>query len=285
MRRRKNEISAFSWYGGKTYHLDWLLPIIDKIPHKVYVESFSGSAAVLLNKKQSDVEVYNDVHGDVVNFFKVLRTQGKELIDLLNLTPYSREEFAISCKKDEIECPLERARLFFVKARQVRSGLATMATPGRWSYTKKDSRQGKALPVNQWLGSIDGLFDICERIKNVQIEKLDAFDVIQRYDTEESLHYIDPPYLMSVRTGGENYSHEYNEDQHKELLKLLLTIKGKVVLSGYINELYPSILSGWQESRRTSKLANTTLQNGKKQTRQEVIWTNFDLELTGEGWE
>lgn len=284
MRRRKTEISAFSWYGGKTYHLEWLLPIVNSVPHKAYIESFGGSAAVLLNKNPSEVEVYNDIHGDVVNFFKILRTQGSELIGLLRLTPYSREEFTLACRSDADDS-FEKARQFFVRARQVRNGLATKATPGRWSYTKKDSRQGRALPINQWLNSIEGLQEICDRIQNVQIEHLDALDVIQRYDTPGSLHYIDPPYLMSSRTGGENYSHEYNEEQHANLLKLLLTLQGKVVLSGYINEMYPSVLKGWKESRRISRLANATLTDGTKQLRQEVIWTNFDCKLSEEGWE
>jgi DNA adenine methylase len=284
MRRRKTEISAFSWYGGKTYHLDWLLPLVNKTQHKSYVESFGGSAAVLLNKIPSEIEVYNDIHSDVVNFFKVLRTQGQELIDLLHLTPYSREEFALACESKEASS-LEKARSFFVKARQVRNGLATKATPGRWSYTKKDARQKRALPVNQWLGAIDGLEEIFSRIKDVQIEHLDALDVIARYDTPDSLHYIDPPYLMSSRTGGENYSHEYNEEQHQNLLELLLTLQGKVILSGYINEMYPSILKKWKEHRRIAKLANATLKNGEKQLRQEVIWTNYDCILTEEGWE
>jgi DNA adenine methylase len=285
VRTKKNEISAFSWYGGKTYHLNWLLPVINGIDHKSYVESFAGSAAVLFNKIPSEIEVYNDVHGDVVNFFKVLRNNPDELLNLLELTPYSRQEFAESCDL-KINCdPLEQARRFFVRARQVRSGLATKATPGRWSYTKKDCRGKRALPINQWLNSIDGLGEICERLKNIQIENLDALDVIQRYDTSDALHYIDPPYLMSSRTGGENYSHEYNEEQHLNLLNLLFNIKGKVVLSGYINEMYPSMLKDWKESRRLPKLANTTLQDGVKKERQEVIWTNFDFQPSGEGWE
>lgn len=283
MRRRKTEISAFSWYGGKTYHLDWLLPLVNSVPHKAYIESFGGSAAVLLNKRPSEVEVYNDIHGDVVNFFRVLRTQGDELISLLELTPYSREEFALACT-DREGTPLEKARKFFVRARQVRNGLATKATPGRWSYTKKDSRQGRSLPINQWLGSIEGLGVICSRIQNVQIEHLDALDVIQRYDTQDALHYIDPPYLMSSRTGGENYSHEFSEEQHMSLLKLLLTLKGKAVVSGYINEMYPSVLVDWKELRRESRYANATLQNGTKQMRQEVVWTNFDYKPTDDGW-
>jgi DNA adenine methylase len=284
LRRRKNEISAFSWYGGKTCHLDWLLPIINNVKHKVYVESFAGSAAILLNKIPSEVEVYNDIHSEVVNFFKILRTRSEELIPLLEFTPYAREEFSISCT-EQIDDPLEKARRFFVRARQVRSGLATKATPGRWSYTKKDSRQKRALPVNQWFVAIEGLEKVCDRLKNIQIEHIDALDAIQRYDTPDTLHYVDPPYVMSSRTGGENYYHEFSDEQHFNLLNLLLSVQGKVVISGYINELYSKTLIGWKESRRTSCYANTTLQNGKKSYRQEVIWTNFDFELENKGWD
>jgi DNA adenine methylase len=285
MRRKKNQICAFSWYGGKTYHLDWILPIINQVDHKIYIESFGGSAAVLLNKKPSPIEVYNDIHGDLVNFFRVLRTEGEDLISLLQLTPYSREEFVLSCEIPKNLSPLERARMFFVRARQIRNGLATNATPGKWSYTKKDVRRNWALPISQWFNAIDSLEDICTRIGQVQIENLDAFDIIQRYDTPESLHYIDPPYLLSSRTGGKNYEYEYNEDQHVNLINLLLNLKGKVVISGYKNELYPSLLKGWNEYRRAESFANTTLNNGEKKLRQEVIWTNFECSLGKEGWE
>jgi DNA adenine methylase len=283
--KKQTQIAAFSWYGGKTCHLSWLLPIIENTKHTAYIESFAGSAAILLNKTPSPVEVYNDVHGDVVNFFRMLREHGSELIAALELTPYSREEFAFCCESQDNPSNLEKARRFFVKARQVRNGLATKATSGRWSYTKKDCRRGKSLTVSQWLSAIDGLNSICERLRNVQIENLDALDLIQRYDTEEALHYVDPPYLMSSRTGGVNYKHEFNEDEHIALLKILLSLKGKVVLSGYINELYPSILIGWNEYKSRSKLANSTLQNGEKKERQEIIWTNFPCDVTGDKWE
>jgi len=279
--KKQTQLSAFSWYGGKTCHLKWLLPIIESIPHVAYLESFAGSAAVLLNKKPSPVEVYNDLYGDVVNFFKVLRLQGKELISLLELTPYSREEFSLCCESSELS-DLEQARRFFVRARQVRNGLATKASAGRWSYTKKDARRDRALTVSQWLTAIDGLENIVLRLKNVQIEHLDAIEVIKRYDTDETLHYVDPPYLMSARTGGVNYAHEFSESQHIELLETLKSIKGKVVLSGYINELYQSELSDWHEFKSTIKYANSTLLNGEKKERQEVIWTNFPLRIEHE---
>lgn len=281
----KKRLAAFSWYGGKTAHLSWLLPLVDGTTHTTFVESFGGSAAVLLNKIPAPVEIYNDLNSDVVNFFRVLREDREKLLSSIRLTPYAREEFGDCCLPSENN--LENARRFFVKARQIRNGLATKASIGRWSYTKKDARRGWPLPISQWFSAIDGLGDICSRLSEVQIEHLDGLDVISRYDTPETLHYVDPPYLMSSRSGGINYSHEFSEKQHVSLLSLLKTVKGKVILSGYWSELYSEILSDWHTYRRKEMMANSTLlQSGEKQPRQEIIWTNFVCDhLLGEGWE
>ncbi len=114
---------AFGWYGGKYSHLDWLLPLLPSAQH--YCEPFGGSGAVLLNREPAPVETYNDLDGDVVNFFKVLRQQKESLLEAIGLTPFSREEFeiAISETSDNIT-DLERARRFFIRARQVRTGLS-----------------------------------------------------------------------------------------------------------------------------------------------------------------
>jgi DNA adenine methylase len=271
------KIIAFSWYGGKTSQLNWLLPIIDSTPHSVYVESFGGSAAVLLNKKPSPVEVYNDLYSDVVNFFFVLRTQRDELLSLLDLTPYSREEFANSLQNQENDSSLERARKFFVKARQVRTGLATTASAGRWAYVVNHSRRGMSQMVSRWLSAIDGLEQVCSRLKEIQLENLEAIDLIGRYDREDTLHYVDPPYLMDTRSGGVGYAHELTESQHIELLEKLKTLKGKVILSGYPNDIYNQILAGWFKYNGDSKMSASTRQTGNPSLRQEVIWTNYEL--------
>ena len=93
------KLIAFGWYGGKYSHLDWLLPLLPKVQH--YCEPFGGSAAVLINREPSPVETYNDLDGNVVNFFKVLRDQKDALVEAIGLTPFSREEFikAFSARK------------------------------------------------------------------------------------------------------------------------------------------------------------------------------------------
>lgn len=99
---------AFGWYGGKFSHLDWLLPLLPKCHH--YCEPFAGSAAVLLNREPSPVETYNDLDGEVCNFFRVLREEKERLTEVIGLTPFSREEFAIACELDPNVPELERAR-------------------------------------------------------------------------------------------------------------------------------------------------------------------------------
>ncbi|MEA1996557.1 MAG: DNA adenine methylase, partial [Gemmatimonadota bacterium] len=182
---------VFGWYGGKYNHLKWLLPLLPKSHH--YCEPFGGSAAVLINRKPSPVETYNDIDGEVVNFFKVLRDQTEEFIKKLALTPFSREEFYYSLDYGQYLNEMERARRFFVRARQVRTGLAQTASLGRWANCKNTSRAGMSGVVSRWLGSVEGLPEISERLLRVQIENRPSIEIIKLYDSPSTLFYCDPP--------------------------------------------------------------------------------------------
>ncbi|MGI0129080.1 MAG: DNA adenine methylase, partial [Thermoplasmata archaeon] len=172
---------AFGWYGGKFSHLGWLLPLLPSCHH--YVEPFGGSAAVLLNRPPAPLETYNDLDGDVTNFFHVLRTDRDGLIESIGLTPFSRSEFLAALSEPEgTLSDRERARRFFVRARQTRTGLAQTATQGRWANCRTTSRSGMAGAVSRWLGSVDTLPEIAERLLRVQIENRPALEVIRRYD-------------------------------------------------------------------------------------------------------
>src|SRR5947209_2474819 len=201
------KLIAFGWYGGKFSHLSWLLPLLPKSVH--FCEPFAGSAAVLLNREPSPVETYNDIDGEVVNFFRVLRDQKETLIEAIGLTPFSREEFelAISGPREELT-DLERARRFYVRARQVRTGLAQKASSGRWAHCLLTSRAGMAGAVSRWLGSVEDLPYIAQRLLRVQIEHGPAIEVINRYDSPETLFYCDPPYVHDSRTDSNAYAFE-----------------------------------------------------------------------------
>jgi len=264
---------CFGWYGGKFSHLKWLLPLLPYTNH--YVEPFAGSAAVLLNREPSPVETYNDIDGEVANFFRVLRDQQEALIEAIALTPFSREEFAIAINEPMNNISsLERARRFFVRARQVRTGLAQTASIGRWAYCKNTSRNGMAGAVSRWLGSVDGLPKIAERLLRVQIENRPAIEVIKRYDSPETLFYCDPPYPHESR-GGVAYGFEMTNSDHEELARVLRSVKGKVALSGYRCSLLDELYEGWNCLEAPEKQAHSC-----KKPRKEVLWTNYPPELS-----
>ena len=228
----KNKLIAFGWYGGKYSHLDWLLPLLPMTTH--YCEPFGGSAAVLINREPSLVETYNDMDGEVANFFRVLREQKDVLIEAIGLTPFSREEFERAINESNNEhSELERARMFFVRARQVRTGLAQTASSGRWAHCILTSRAKMAGAVSRWLGSVEDLPEIAQRLLRVQIEHDDAIKVIQKYDTEQTLFYCDPPYPHASRGDAKAYCYEMTDDDHRKLSETLYNVKGSVALSGY----------------------------------------------------
>jgi DNA adenine methylase len=268
---RTPKLIPFGWYGGKFSHLDWLLPLLPACHH--YCEPFAGSAAVLLNRPPSPVETYNDLDGEVANFFRVLRDQKDALVEAIGLTPFSREEFALACKLDPKVPALEKARRFFVRARQVRTGLAQTASLGRWANCKNTSRAGMSGVVSRWLGSVEDLPAIAERLLRVQIENRPAIDVIRLYDSPETLFYCDPPYVHDTRGDSNAYEHEMTDDQHTELAAVLNQTQGKVALSNYqcplMDRLYPA--SKWRKT-----LSGPRTNHATKGTRVEVLWTNYD---------
>lgn len=268
-RQRQRKRIVFGWYGGKFNHLDWLLPLLPACHH--YCEPFGGSAAVLLNRDPAPVETYNDIDGDVVNFFRVLRDHYEELARAIALTPFSREEFYLAIYGDEHNISdLERARRFFVRARQARTGLAQTATLGRWANCKQTSRAGMSGVVSRWLGSIEGLADIAERLLRVQIENRPAIDVLQLYDDPDTLFYCDPPYVHASRGDNNAYSFEMDEQAHRDLARVLRQCRGKVAISGYRCELMDELYRDWRRYDAPLKQCHSV-----KQIRQESVWMNY----------
>ncbi len=224
------------------------------------------------------METYNDVDGEVVNFFRVLRNEQESLVRAIGLTPFSREEFAIACEIDPGLDPVERARRFYVRARQVRTGLAQSATVGRWANCKNTSRAGMAGAISRWLGAVESLPDIALRLLQVQIENRPAIDVIRMYDSPETLFYCDPPYVHETRGDHNAYAYEMSNEEHQELARTLNSVEGLVAISGYecklMNDLYP--FPKWYKSIAPPKTIHST-----KDERTEILWTNYDPKFVG----
>ena len=267
----KKKLIPFGWYGGKFSHLDWLLPLLPLCHH--YCEPFAGSGAVLLNRDPSPVETFNDLDGEVVNFFRVLREEKERLVEAIGLTPFAREEFALACEISPDLSALERARRFYVRARQVRTGLAQTATIGRWANCKNTSRAGMSGVISRWLGAVEDLPEVAARLLRVQIENRPAANVIRLYDSSSTLFYCDPPYVHSTRGDSKAYGFEMTDAQHKELAEVLNAVQGLVAFSNYqaniLDHLYPK--PKWHKTVSPARTNHST-----KDKRVEVLWTNYD---------
>jgi DNA adenine methylase len=263
---------VFGWYGGKFSHLEWLLPLLPVCHH--YCEPFAGSAAALLNRSPSPIETYNDIDGEVVTFFRVLRDHADELIRAISLTPFAREEYHLAISgSDEAITDVERARRFYIRARQTRTGLAQTASLGRWANCKETSRGGMSGVVSRWLGGVEALPDIASRLLRVQIENRPAVDVIRLYDGPDTLFYCDPPYLHATRGDAKAYGFEMDEDQHGEFAEAVNRCSGKVAVSGYDHPLMAKLFARprWRKMAGRDKTVHSV-----KTSRQEVLWTNYD---------
>lgn len=256
-----------AYYGGKTgiaAKLAALLP-----PHEHYVEPFAGSLAVLLAKPISRMETVNDLDGDLMNFWRVLRDRPADLARVCALTPHSRAEHELSYISEPAD-DLDRARLTWVRIVQGRTG--TLRKTG-WRFYVNPAGSGAALPT--YLdGYVERMAAAAERLHHVSLECRPANELIQAYGEFSSVClYVDPPYLGETRC--RNYRTEMTgADEHADLLDALLNAKASVVLSGYASDLYDEALSGWARI----EIATATGQGATYAPRTEVIWVNRPVE-------
>jgi DNA adenine methylase len=235
------------YYGSKFRLAQWIISYFPE--HNHYVEPFGGAANVLLVKDPSFLETYNDLNSKLVNFFRVLREKPDELIEQIDLTPWARSEYEYCLDEIEVASSVETARRLFFKLWMSISG---QFTTGRGSWRRHTN--GKRLFDPD--ARRENLIAASKRLLTVQIENRDAFKLIRELDSEETLFYLDPPYIFSTRTTSKAYSHEMTNDDHRRFAELLYSIKGFVVLSGYPSKIYEELFEskGWQKVERLAQV-------------------------------
>lgn len=249
------------WHGGKWLLAPWIIENLP--PHRVYVEPFGGAASVLLRKPRAYAEVYNDLDCDVVNLFRVLRDAetGARLAELVRLTPFARDEQVEAY--DPTDDAVEQARKLIVRSFM---GFGSNGTHRATGFRANSNRSGTT-PARDWFNYPEALAAVVDRLRGVTIENRDACEVMAAHDTDEALHYVDPPYLPDTRDAGGDYAHELTADDHEKLLVFLRGLKGAVVLSGYPHSLYDDALPGW------TRIERAALADGAR-ARTEVLWIN-----------
>lgn len=245
---------ALRYYGGKWALAPWIISHFRR--HNVYVEPFAGGANVLLQKHPAPVEVYNDLHGDIVTFFRVLRDHGAELAEAIRLTPYARSEYdaCVEALATQDLHPVERARCVYVVAWQ---GFGCGAGIGKRTGWRRSKDRSPLTTSSEW----HRLLAVADRLRHVQIEQRPALEVLGVFDSPETLFYVDPPYVTStrcVRWSGDDYVHSMDDAAHAELLDALDVLEGMVILSGYRSDLYDDRLSDWQRVDAPSVRLNGT---------------------------
>lgn len=254
---------ALRYHGGKWKLAPW---IIEHIPtHKVYVEPFGGGASVLLRKERSYSEIYNDLDGEVVNFFRVVRDHGQALRKAIELTPFAREELKLAY--EAAQEPIEQARRTLVRSIM---GFSSASASGQTSGFRSCSSRTGTTPAHDWSSYSQHIDNLIERLRGVVIENKDAQALVKAHDSKDAVHYVDPPYThesRKYRKAAPAYRHEMTDDEHRALATTLNKLKGAVVLSGYRSELYDSLYQDWL------RIDAPTYADGAK-PRIESIWLN-----------
>jgi DNA adenine methylase len=272
--------SLLRYHGGKWRIAPWIISYIPA--HKIYVELFGGGGSILLRKPRSYSELYNDLDGEIVNIFRVVRDRGNDLREKLFFTPFSREEFILAYEPSDD--PLEQARR--TVSRSFMGFGSAAATQGKSSKGKNpltgfrsNTNRTGTTAAHDWANYPDAMTGFIERLRGVVLKNRNALDIIKIHDTEKTVFYADPPYLPSVRDYGNDYRYEMREEEHIQLAEKLNQVKGMVLISGYHSDLYDELYKGW-----TRREKNTYADGALPRT--EVLWMKgVDLGLFGDDYQ
>ena len=254
------------YHGGKWNLAPWIISYFPR--HRIYVEPFCGAANLLLRKPRSDVEVLNDKYERIVSCFRVLRDQetAKQLQRRLRYTPYSYIEYYAA--RERHPDPIEDARRLIILGHQAHG--STGSSGGKLSGWRRGVRSHGPHSAKEWAMLWEYIDMWADRLRGVYLECDEAINVIKRWDSSDTLFYIDPPYVPETRSFSlKGYAYEMTDDDHRNLAYVLQGLKGKVILSGYPCDLYDKEL--YENWFRVSVVTTTD----KARKVKEVLWMNF----------
>lgn len=275
MSRANRPITAIPYFGGKTPHLAFLYSNFVQGVH--LVDAMCGSATVSINADRNHYSLItiNDLNKDVINLFMVLREHLEEFTQKLYFTPFSREEFY---KASELtNDPIEAARRFYIRCMQGYSGQGSQNIDKHsWGYECATTHAYNGNPrthyrITTWNTKLEYLHEIVAQLRNMQIESRPFEEMFDIYGRLNTLIYLDPPYVMSTRSDKKRYRHEFNTEHHELLCARAVAATCYVAISGYENEMYNDLLTGFYKVTGPAKKSNTS-----KKATNEVLWLNYE---------
>lgn len=242
-------------------------------PHIHRVHPYAGGLSELFAWPHEGVsEVVNDLNGDLTNFWKVLQNPltFEEFQRQCEAMPFSQVEWEQSKHPDKV-LTVEAAVDFFVRIRQSRQGLGK----DFGTLTRNRVRRGMNEQASAWLSVVEGLPDAHDRLKRVVVIHKPALEVIRQQDGPNTFFYCDPPYVHSTRVTTDDYEFEMTEEQHQELIDLLVTIEGKAMVSMYHHPIYDALSTthGWRIAE--FEMTKSSSSKSKKEKAVECVWMNY----------
>ena len=266
--------SPIIYYGAKGTLAEGIAQYIPAFMDR-YIEPFFGSGGVFFHRSRwAEQEILNDLNGDVINFFRVLRDKPKKLIEYLNAIPHSRQEQREAAAiMQTTKSDLIRAAYFFVRINQSFNGAKGWSIPSG-SKNKSQEWRNKTDP-----GTLDM---IARRLRYVAFENYPALKVMKLYDKASSFFYLDPPYLSVADAAAKKDSYrgfDMIEKDHEELVAACLKMKGMIIISGYDHPIYdPLIAAGWRKIK--INVTVKALNYGKNKAglkRTEILWISPNI--------
>ncbi|KAA6347886.1 hypothetical protein EZS27_004666 [termite gut metagenome] len=249
-----------NWYGGKQYLSRHILEILPD--HDIYTEAFCGGASLFwLKQPAKEYEILNDINGDLVNFFRVVKNDFDSLKELVTNSVYDRDDFEyarfILCYNKYFTSVQRAWALWFLSKTSFLVQLNSFCVNNRF--------------MNRLQNSMDNFnIELSQRFRGVAIENIDALDFIKKYDKPNALHFLDPPYLG---TSCGLYKGMFHVEQFKELLDILLSLNGKFILTTYTNSIIDDYIE--RGKWKVKGIENTVMSSHNKKKATELIIYNF----------
>lgn len=255
---KEQSLPIVPWIGGKRRLAKHILPLFPA--HTCYVEPFCGAAALYFLKVPSKTEVINDINGELVNLYRVVKHHLEEFVRQFKWALVSRQIYKwLQDTPEETLTDIQRAARFYYLQKQAFGGKVADHTFGT---STTSAPRFNLLRIEEEL-SMAHL-----RLSRTLIEHLDWYQCIERYDRPHTLFYCDPPYW-----GTEGYGVDFPIGNYIRMAALARSIKGKMIIS--VNDI-PEMRQVFNGLNIQSVDISYNLKvTGKATQRKELVICNF----------